>query len=252
MARRTRLVSLAGLGLALASAALAQAPRPATPETWGTATGYTTILGYQFQGARPESYSLNNGASQGSYCSGGVTAECLGYAQIDAPDGALLTGFDLWGYDASTDADFHYALIATCDLQDTPVYLVLDQQDLSQQGGDFHYALTYTPGFQVDNAQCGYSIRLKFTDGGEPPQDDAIRVRRVRLSWVRQVSPGPDTATFGDVPIDHPFFQYIEALAKSGITGGCNASPPLFCPNAPLTRGQMAVFLAKALGLQWP
>ena len=24
------------------------------------------------------------------------------------------------------------------------------------------------------------------------------------------------------------------------------------CPDAPLTRGQMAVFLAKALGLQWP
>jgi hypothetical protein len=54
------------------------------------------------------------------------------------------------------------------------------------------------------------------------------------------------------VPTSHPFFQFIEALASSGITGGCQASPPLYCPDSPLTRGQMAVFLAKALGLDWP
>ena len=63
------------------------------------------------------------------------------------------------------------------------------------------------------------------------------------------VSPAPAQATFNDVPTNHPFFQFIEALKASGITGGCQASPPLYCPDAPLTRGQMAVFLAKALGL---
>jgi hypothetical protein len=240
-------VSSTFVAMGLASAVFARAAGPSGPDTWGTATGYTTILGYEFQGARPVSYSLNNGASQGSYCSGDVTAECLGYAQIAAPEGAVLTGFDLWGYDASTDADFHYALIASCDVQETPVYLVLDQQDVPEQGGDFHYSLTYTPGFQVDNTNCGYSIRLKFTDGGEPPQDTAIRVRRVRLSWVRQVSPAPDAATFADVPTDHLFFQFVEALARSGVTGGCGDGN--FCPDAPVTRGQMAVFLAKALGL---
>jgi hypothetical protein len=64
-----------------------------------------------------------------------------------------------------------------------------------------------------------------------------------------QVSPAPPVATFNDVPTTHPFFQFIEALYNSGITGGCSASPPLYCPDDPLTRGQMAVFLAKALGL---
>jgi hypothetical protein len=63
------------------------------------------------------------------------------------------------------------------------------------------------------------------------------------------VSPAPAQATFNDVPTDHPFFQFIEALSASGITAGCQASPPLYCPDATLTRGQMAVFLAKALGL---
>lgn len=63
------------------------------------------------------------------------------------------------------------------------------------------------------------------------------------------VSPAPGSATFNDVPTNHPFFQFIEALYAAGITGGCQAAPPLYCPDNPVTRGQMAVFLAKALGL---
>jgi hypothetical protein len=63
------------------------------------------------------------------------------------------------------------------------------------------------------------------------------------------VSPAPATATFNDVPTTHPFFRFIEALYNSGITAGCSAAPPLYCPDNPVTRGQMAVFLAKALGL---
>ena len=50
--------------------------------------------------------------------------------------------------------------------------------------------------------------------------------------------------------MSHPFFQHVEALATSGITAGCGGGN--FCPDHPLTRGQMAVFLAKALGLHWP
>jgi hypothetical protein len=68
--------------------------------------------------------------------------------------------------------------------------------------------------------------------------------------WHRTVSDPPAAATFGDVPASHPFFQFVEALAASGITAGCAGGN--FCPDAPLTRGQMAVFLSKALGLHWP
>lgn len=82
--------------------------------------------------------------------------------------------------------------------------------------------------------------------------DGSLALGGVRVVWHRQVSPPPDTPTFTDVPADHPFFAHIEALAGSEITGGCNADPPQYCPDAPLTRGQMAVFLAKALGLHWP
>jgi hypothetical protein len=36
-------------------------------------------------------------------------------------------------------------------------------------------------------------------------------------------------------------------LAASGITGGCGGGN--FCPDNPVTRRQMAIFLSKALGL---
>jgi hypothetical protein len=63
------------------------------------------------------------------------------------------------------------------------------------------------------------------------------------------VSPAPAHATFNDVPTTDWAFQFIEALAKSGITSGCQTSPPLYCPDSQITRREMAVFLAVALGL---
>ena len=60
----------------------------------------------------------------------------------------------------------------------------------------------------------------------------------------------PATATLADVPVGAFAFQQIEALAASGITAGCGSGN--FCPNTPVTRAQMAVFLANGLGLNWP
>jgi beta-N-acetylhexosaminidase len=79
--------------------------------------------------------------------------------------------------------------------------------------------------------------------------DTNVRFRGIRLFWQRQVSPAPQTATFNDVPTTHPFHRFIEALYASGITGGCGNGN--FCPDEPVTRGQMAVFLSGALGLHW-
>jgi hypothetical protein len=71
-----------------------------------------------------------------------------------------------------------------------------------------------------------------------------------QITWRRQVSPPPPAPTYGDVPDSHPFRAFIEALAASGVTGGCGNGN--YCPDATLERGQMAVFLSKALGLHWP
>ncbi len=56
-------------------------------------------------------------------------------------------------------------------------------------------------------------------------------------------TPPPATGMFDDVPASDPFAPWIEELANRGITSGCSADPPLYCPGDPVTRGQMAVFL---------
>jgi uncharacterized repeat protein (TIGR01451 family) len=64
-------------------------------------------------------------------------------------------------------------------------------------------------------------------------------------------APVPSTGTvFTDVPIDFWAGDYIEELAAEGITNGCGATT--YCPNSPITRAEMAVFLIRALnGSAW-
>ena len=55
---------------------------------------------------------------------------------------------------------------------------------------------------------------------------------------------------FGDITA-HQFADEILWLAEEGITRGC-AVAHSFCPSSPVTRAQMASFLARALDLQAP
>jgi hypothetical protein len=52
------------------------------------------------------------------------------------------------------------------------------------------------------------------------------------------------TGRFTDVPTDHPFCGYIERIADDGIAVGCGGGK--YCVDDPITRAQMAVFLATA------
>ncbi|MBI4910130.1 MAG: SBBP repeat-containing protein [Acidobacteria bacterium] len=56
--------------------------------------------------------------------------------------------------------------------------------------------------------------------------------------------PYPTTPYFNDVPATHGQFKWIQKLRELGITTGC--SDNLYCPDATVSRGQMAVFLIRA------
>jgi hypothetical protein len=59
------------------------------------------------------------------------------------------------------------------------------------------------------------------------------------------------TGVFDDVVCPTaPAVNFIEKLAAEQITGGCQVSPPLYCPDNSSTRGQMAVFIVKTFNLQ--
>ena len=61
------------------------------------------------------------------------------------------------------------------------------------------------------------------------------------------VPPAATGAMFDDVPVDHWAADWIEQLAVEGITGGCDASN--YCPDAEVSRDQMAVFLVRTFEL---
>jgi len=61
------------------------------------------------------------------------------------------------------------------------------------------------------------------------------------------VPPAATGTLFTDVPASNGFAKWIEQLANEGISGGCGNGN--FCPEAPVTRAQMAVFLVKAFSL---
>ena len=91
-----------------------------------------------------------------------------------------------------------------------------------------------------------------------PPRycpDDGVTRGQMAVLLLRAVhgagyqAPAATGTMFGDVPVSHPFAAWIEQLAREGVTGGCSTSPPLYCPDAPVTRAQMAVFLVRAFNL---
>jgi uncharacterized repeat protein (TIGR01451 family) len=52
---------------------------------------------------------------------------------------------------------------------------------------------------------------------------------------------------FADVPSTDPFAEAIVLMGAHRITNGCSADPLLYCPNDPVTRGQMAVFVVRSV-----
>jgi hypothetical protein len=56
-----------------------------------------------------------------------------------------------------------------------------------------------------------------------------------------------DPHRFDDLPAGARHADAVAALHAAGITGGCDSSGQRFCPDAPVTRAQMATFLRNAL-----
>ena len=53
------------------------------------------------------------------------------------------------------------------------------------------------------------------------------------------------TPVFADVPASNPYCRWIEELARRGVVSGC--APGFYCPTAPVSRQEMAVFTLRTL-----
>ena len=76
---------------------------------------------------------------------------------------------------------------------------------------------------------------------------DQMAVFLLRSKYGSGYSPPAPTGVFGDVPTDYWAAAWIEQLAAESITSGCGGGN--YCPQEPVTRDQMAVFLVRTFGL---
>ena len=182
------------------------------------------------------------------------SADVVRYSTIQAghftatphiPSGVLLTYLELDYCDNSAGDDVILSF-ADCNFTGDGCALIESLSSGTGGPGCAFVSVDLTPhNYTVDNN----SKRLFFLAITESGTADTA-IAGAYIGYKLQVSPAPGSATFNDVPTGHPFFRFIEALADSGITAGCGGGN--FCPDQPLTRGQMAVFLSKALGLHFP
>ncbi len=261
--RLSRYVCFLAAVLSFAAPLAAQVPsRPAavaSPRVFGTsAVSYVRVTGLEFS-VSPSLYVHYDTIGWAIYsddCSGGCFE-----ASLHLPSGAKIVSLELDSYDSSDQA---------------AVFLSLWRCDYSGRSCSDSYP-TAGAG-PADCATTGYVCSGKAFSGGNSRQvadltPDDVTVNNLDetyglvavtgssgssqeiggavVGYVLQVSQPPAMPDFTDVPASHPFYQFIEALYRAGITAGCNASPLMYCPDRPITRGEAAVLIAVALGLQF-
>lgn len=84
---------------------------------------------------------------------------------------------------------------------------------------------------------------------GNPVTRDQMAVFLLRAKHGSGYAPPAATGKFVDVPPSYWASAWIEQLAAEGITSGCTASPPNYCPLTAVSRDQMAVFLSRTFGI---
>jgi hypothetical protein len=164
---------------------------------------------------------------------------------VSAPAGAQIVRIELEACDTSASAQVNANLnrTATAGGGGAPVASV--GTGVAATPGCGWFGLTLPTPETVDNLNRKYWFEA--TTGAA----NTTSLAALRVYYRLQVSPAPATATFpNDVPTSHPFFRFIEAMAASGLTGGCATNS--FCPDQAVTRGQLSVFFASALGLHFP
>jgi hypothetical protein len=161
-------------------------------------------------------------------------------APVHIPNGASVLGIDLEACDNVVNNLTSTLYVCTNGSCTAP--FMLNTFGLSGCG---HVSQTSGGPVTVDNNLRSYFLQICTGD-----TTGVNKFRAGRILYALQVSPAPATATFTDVPTTQPFFRFIEAFARAGITGGCG--PGLFCPGANVTRQEMATFMAVALGLHFP
>ena len=244
-----------GRGRTLIVLAVLLAAAAAAAQSYGDHDQVLRIAASDFQG---EDY-VEAWIGPDGYAYGGDGVDTRVATGLHLPDGAVVTRLCFATRDSNVGPPLlFYAWIRADKLVPggeeprSKLLALVDSADHSGYGSSCldDLAITIRNRDYVDDDQvldaAAYRVGVYIAD---PGTDISLGFASVEVTWHRQVSPPPPNPTFGDVPDTDVERPHVEALAASGITAGCGGGN--FCPDATLTRRQMAVFLAKALGLHW-
>jgi hypothetical protein len=238
---------------------------PAAPEQFGGGANRTLIPIQSFVGVNTDQIYAGNIFG---YYSASLQADAVLWAPLDVPVGVNVQEVCVEGFD-NDDAEALAVLLIGAETgsagNPAPGFVNLAGAATTAAGVPGFVTLCMTP---VGSFTFPLAVRTSGNLNGTGTASTiqyyilvALPATRTAgsvafgpgaITWQRVVPAGPPTATFSDVPTTHIFYRWIETLAASGITGGCLTGPPRYCPNDPITRGQMAVFVAQALGLYFP
>lgn len=127
--------------------------------------------------------------------------------------------------------------------------------------GERYFPVVGDDGYGGGDVAGGGSATLHVLDygvvGTNPSESGVLLFTDGARSAGRAGSPQSSEAIVLSVNDNLPFYDiagttFVDDIvwaAENGITKGCQASPPMFCPNDPVTREQMATFLDRALDL---
>lgn len=218
---------------------------------FGGSSGFSTAMSRAFQG-RTSAYTYSSTGGINIFNTSG--GENFADAQVDFPNGATLQFLRSWFIDTNAGANQDLEVFLFEDCQPTlgagvPVFTTLGSVISSGSPGEGSVAIAFPANTVANTRDCVYTLRARFGPSLGGPGNNTLQLYKARVQWFRTVSPAPAVATFSDVPTGHPFFRFVEALVSTGITAGCGGGN--FCVNSPITRGEMAVFLSVALGLDF-
>lgn len=216
-------------------------PPTGHPNTYGTLDSVSfTIPAWSFQSLDGTALT---GFASGPYTRySTTTAEVL--APVFVPAGALISSIELEGCDSDAAGEVVFVMISVDNAGNFTFLSPVGTTGAAASPGCNFFSQALSSDHTVDNFNNVYYVAVRNLTNTAATSYTAMRVY-----YKLQVSPAPGTATFTDVPTGHLFFQFVEALAAAGITAGYPDGS--FGVDDPITRGQMAVFLSKALGLHF-
>jgi hypothetical protein len=220
-----------------------------TPPGRSPQYGITGVTSYEVSALEFSTFAQSDawvdvGGTPDRYLTSGVAFE----VPVHLPQGALVLSFEIEGCDTSATGELSGLFGTAAGPAGNGTLIGSFGTGVAATPGCAFFPTSVTP-FTVDNKNNVYWFELTNSPG-----DGSTYYAAARIYYQLQVSPAPVTQTFGDVPPSDGAYQFIEAFVAAGITVGCQnpGDPPIYCPDATVTRRQMAVFFAKALGLYWP